>query len=110
MTCPFAWVAISARRGDVCPGSKNADTTDDWVTMADVDVQLVSPDSADGRPVLAAFFRDVLSRYHGRMPTLAEIDAVLACDYEPKRSARSGAYSSCRRFAPMESASSCWTR
>jgi methionine synthase II (cobalamin-independent) len=27
MTCPFAWVAISARRGGVGPGSKNADTT-----------------------------------------------------------------------------------
>jgi GNAT superfamily N-acetyltransferase len=45
--------------------------------LADVDVQVVSPDSAEGRLVLTSYFRDVLGRYHGRPPTQAEVDTAI---------------------------------
>lgn len=43
----------------------------------DTDVEPVAPDSAEGRLVLAAYFRDVVSRYHGRDATQREVDAAM---------------------------------
>jgi GNAT superfamily N-acetyltransferase len=43
----------------------------------DVDVEPVSPGSAEGRMVLGAYFRDIASRYHGREATRDEVDAAM---------------------------------
>jgi len=43
----------------------------------DVDVQPVAPDSAEARLVLDAYFRDIMSRHHGRRATRREVDAAM---------------------------------
>lgn len=45
-----------------------------------VDVEPVSPDSAQARAVLRAYFRDIMSRQHGREATTREIVAAMKAE------------------------------
>ncbi len=46
----------------------------------DVVVEPAAPDSAEGRMVLGAFFRDVMSRHFGREATRGEVDATMKAE------------------------------
>ena len=54
--------------------------------MTDVDVAPVSPDSAEARLVLSAYFGDLVSRHHGRAATREEVAAAM--DEEPSADLR----------------------
>jgi GNAT superfamily N-acetyltransferase len=49
--------------------------------MADMNVEPVSPASAEAGLVLGAYFQDIVSRHHGRAATQREVDAAM--DAEP---------------------------
>jgi GNAT superfamily N-acetyltransferase len=46
----------------------------------DVKVESVLPGSAEGRLVLTAYFRDIVSRYHGREATQPEVDDAMSAE------------------------------
>jgi GNAT superfamily N-acetyltransferase len=46
----------------------------------EVTVTAVPPGSADGCAVLAAYFRDIVARYHGRPATADEVAAAMAAE------------------------------
>ena len=45
-----------------------------------VDVRAADPDSAAAHAVLTAYFTDIVSRYHGREATVAEVAAVMSAE------------------------------
>src|SRR5580700_7609667 len=46
----------------------------------DVKVESVLPGSAEGRLVLTAYFRDIVSRCHGREATQPEVDDAMSAE------------------------------
>jgi GNAT superfamily N-acetyltransferase len=46
----------------------------------EVTVTAIPPGSAEGRAVLTAYFRDVVSRYHSRPPTADEVAEAMAAE------------------------------
>jgi len=46
----------------------------------DVEISPARPDSAEARAVLADYFRDLVSRHHGREATDAEVEAEMRAD------------------------------
>jgi ribosomal protein S18 acetylase RimI-like enzyme len=47
-------------------------------TSTPISVAVVRPDSENARKVLRAYFRDIVSRYHGRQATEVEIDSAMS--------------------------------
>lgn len=50
------------------------------IPPADVRLAEVLPGSPEGRAVLTDYFRDIMSRVHGREPTDGEVDAEMRAD------------------------------
>lgn len=46
----------------------------------EVTVAAVEPDSPAGRAVLTAYYHDIVSRYHGRVATAAEVEAAMEAE------------------------------